>query len=132
MRGGVKVFGPEPHHHTLGLPLKVRRLAKQCALSTKARDAEIMVVEDFSPSAPKTKEIAAFIGKCLPEQGAAACSILLLTSQYEPVLLRSCRNIPRLRIERATVASAYDIMRSRLVILQEGAVAPLVGVLNRG
>ncbi len=135
MRGGGTVFGPEPHSYRLEMPLKVRRLAKKSALSAKAQDLKVIVVEDFTLGAPKTSDMAKIVDKLLPgkpEAGKPATSALLLTKGYEPNLLKSCRNIPRLHIEQATVASAFDILRSRVVILQEGAVAPLTEVLNRG
>ena len=135
MRGGGTVFGPNPHTYRLDLPLKVRRLAKKSALSAKVRDAALLIVEDFHLSSPKTRDMVEIIDKVLPpkvEKGQPAKSALLLTTEYEPMMLKSTLNIPRLRIERATVASAFDILRSRFIILQESAVAPLAEVLNRG
>ncbi|MDK9700204.1 MAG: 50S ribosomal protein L4 [bacterium] len=134
MRGGGTIFGPEPHSYRLALPLKVRRLAKKSALSAKAKDARVMVVEDFTLTAPKTKDIVNFLDKVLPpkiEKGQPVKTALFLTNTNDSVLVKSALNVPRLQIEQAIVASAFDILRSRYIILQESAVAPLAEVLNR-
>lgn len=134
MRGGGTVFGPTPHSYRLELPLKVRRLAKKCALSVKNREQSMIVVEDFAMSTPKTKEVAQWFEKLVPakrEKTEAVKTAILLTKNYDPNLRSAIRNHPRLRVEEATVASAFDIIHSRFVILQEGAVAPLAEVLRR-
>jgi len=135
MRGGGTVFGPEPHSYRLELPLKVRRLAKKCALSAKVQDSAVVIVEDFSATSPKTKDYAKIVEKLVPAnqgKGKPMATALLLTKSYDPNLLKSCRNIHRLHVEEAIIASAYDILHSKFIILQEGAVAPLTEVLNRG
>src|SRR3989304_4666272 len=59
MTGGGTVFGPHPHDYEVKLPAKVKRLARKSALAYKAKEASIVVVEDFSLDGPKTKEMAA-------------------------------------------------------------------------
>ncbi|MCX7835401.1 MAG: 50S ribosomal protein L4 [bacterium] len=131
MRGGGRVFGPVPHSYRLRLPLKVKRLAKVSALSAKVKLDSLFVVEDFTLEQVKTKEIATFFNALLASKNTNGKSILLLTSKYEPNLLRAVRNIPFARIKEATIANAYDILRSRYLVLQESAIPKLTEVLKR-
>lgn len=131
MRGGGTVFGPVPHSYRLTLPLKVRRLAKTCALSAKTKLDSLFVVEDFSIDSAKTKDMSKFFQSFLSTKNASGKRVILLTSQYDQNLLKAARNIPNAQIEEATIASPYDIMRNKYVILQEGAILKLTEILHR-
>lgn len=116
--GGGSIFGPKPHEYSVKLPLKVRLLARKSALSYKAKDNSIVVVEDFSLDAPKTKELATIL-KALSLNGKKT---LLLTSKNELAVYKSGRNIPTVSVREADKASTYDILDTQVLLIQKSAV----------
>jgi large subunit ribosomal protein L4 len=119
--GGGSIFGPHPHDYVVKLPSKVRILARKSALSYKAKDQAIMVVEDFTLEGPKTKELAGVL-KALSLNGKKT---LLLTGKTDGVMFRSGRNIPTLNVREADKASTYDILDTQVLLLQRSAVEVL-------
>jgi large subunit ribosomal protein L4 len=118
MPGGGSIFGPKPHDYVVKLPAKVKRLARKSAWSYKAKDQQILVVEDFSFETPKTKEMAVIL-KSLQLAGK---KILLLTSKTDKGVLKSGQNIPKLNILEAAKASTYDILNNNVVLIQKSGV----------
>lgn len=118
MPGGGSIFGPKPHDYVVKLPAKVKRLARKSAWSYKAKDQQILVVEDFSFETPKTKEMASIL-KSLQLAGK---KILLLTSKTDKGVLKSGQNIPKLNILEAAKASTYDILNNNVVLIQKSGV----------
>jgi len=119
--GGGSIFGPEPRDYTTSLPSSLRRLARKSALSTKAKEAQIRIVEDFTFSAPKTKEMATIL-KALE---LASTKTLLLTSKSDPNVVRSGRNIATLAVLEADKVSTYDILNNAMLLIQKSAVEVL-------
>ena len=119
--GGGSIFGPKPHEYSVKLPAKVRALARKSALSYKAKDNSIVVVEDFSFEAPKTKELTAVL-KALSLYGKKT---LLLTTKNEESIYKSGRNIPRINVREADKASTYDILDTQVLLIQKSAVEVL-------
>lgn len=118
MPGGGSIFGPKPHDYVVTLPAKVKRLARKSAWSHKAKDGQIVVVEDFSFDAPKTKEMVSIL-KSLQIGGK---KVLLLTSKTDLGILKSGRNIPTLNVLEAAKASTYDILNNNIVVIQKSGV----------
>jgi large subunit ribosomal protein L4 len=118
MPGGGSIFGPKPHDYVVKLPAKVKRLARKSAWSYKAKDGQIVIVEDFSFDTPKTKEMTAIL-KSLQIGGK---KILLLTSKTDLGVLKSGRNIPTLNVLEAAKASTYDILNNSVVVIQKSGV----------
>lgn len=116
--GGGSIFGPHPHDYVVKLSAKVRALARKSALSYKAKDQAIVVVEDFSFEGPKTKEIAVVL-KALSLAGKKT---LFLTGKTEIALYKSGRNIPTLNVREADKASTYDILDTQVLLIQKSAV----------
>jgi large subunit ribosomal protein L4 len=116
--GGGSIFGPQPHDYVVKLPAKVRALARKSALSYKAKDNSIVVVEDFSLESPKTKELAVVL-KALALSGKKT---LLLTSKTESALYKSGRNIPTVSVREADKASTYEILDTQVLLIQKSAV----------
>lgn len=116
--GGGSIFGPKPHEYSVKLPAKVRLLARKSALSYKAKDNSIVVVEDFSLETPKTKELATVL-KALSLYGKKT---LLLTSKNELAVYKSGRNIPTVSVREADKASTYDILDTQVLLIQKSAV----------
>lgn len=119
--GGGTIFGPHPHDYTIKLPVRVKKLARKSALSYKAKDAQIVVVEDFTFETPKTKEMAAMLkALSLHEK-----KTLLLVLKNDQKVLKSGRNISTLNILEADKASTYDILNNQMLLIQKSAVALL-------
>lgn len=121
MPGGGAVFGPQPRDYVVGINKKMKNLARKSALSYKAKANAIMVVEDFTPEVIKTKEVAA----TLKALGLAGKKTLFLTAGKNEILYKSGRNIPTLNILEANKASTYDILDSKVLLLQKSAVKVL-------
>ena len=117
-RGGGRIFGPRPRNYSFQLNKKVKRLARKSALTTKATAGEIMVVEDFSFEAPKTREFA----NILNNLELADKKTLLVTTDYEKEVVLSGRNLQNAEVIRATDIHPYGILRANTLVLSEGAI----------
>ncbi|HEY6951247.1 MAG TPA: 50S ribosomal protein L4 [Bacteroidota bacterium] len=124
--GGGSIFGPMPHDYVIKLPLKVRRLARRSALSYKAMESGVVVVEDFNFDAPKTKSLAAILKALSLDKKKT----LLLTPKTEQQLLKSGRNIPTLAVREADKASTLEILKNQVLLIQKSAVPVLQNSLK--
>jgi large subunit ribosomal protein L4 len=127
-RGGGRIHGPLPIARITKLPQKIRVLARKSALTYKARNDRIRILEDVVLEAPKTKEIATM----LTAFELTGVPSLLLSGKHDPVLLKSCKNISTLQLQRSQDASTYSIMRSKMLLIQKSALDPLYEVFGRG
>ena len=118
MVGGGSIFGPKPRDYTTHLPAQMRKLARKSALSFKAKEGMIKVVEDFTFAGPKTKEMAGVL-KAL-ELGFT--KTLLLVPKSDRNVVKSGRNIPRLAVKEADKASTYDLVNNEVLLFQKSAV----------
>jgi large subunit ribosomal protein L4 len=116
--GGGSIFGPRPHDYVIKLSAKVRALARKSALSYKAQDNQIIVVEDFNMEAPKTKDLAIVL-KALSLNGKKT---LFLTAKTENAVYKSSRNIPTVNVREADKASTYDILDTQVLLIQKSAI----------
>ena len=116
--GGGTIFGPRPRDYRQDLPKKVRRLARKSALSYKAKDSQLLVIEDFNIEQPKTKEFS----KILSALKVNGKKVLLLTELNNQNVYRSGRNIPKVIVLEASKASTYDLLNNQILILQKSAV----------
>lgn len=116
--GGGTVFGPKPRDYEIKLPKKVKLLARLSALTYKAKNNQIVVVEDFNFDQPKTKEMFNII-KAL---NLSDKKTLLLTGSYNKNIYLSGRNIATLNVLEAQKASTYDILNNKVLLLQESAL----------
>jgi large subunit ribosomal protein L4 len=121
MIGGGSIFGPEPRDYSNQLPTGMRRLARKSALSLKAKEGLIRVVEDFSTAAPKTKDMMGVL-KAL-ELGST--KTLLLLAKPDANVVKSGRNIPGLHIAQADKASTYDFVNTQVLLIQKSALEVL-------
>lgn len=118
MVGGGSIFGPKPRDYSHDLPAKTKKLARKSALSAKAKEGQIKVVEDFTFEAPKTKEMAAIL-KALQLHGTKT---LFLTGNSDQNIYKSGRNIGSLHILPADKASTYDLVNNQVILFQKSAV----------
>ncbi len=125
--GGARVFGPKPRDYSFKLNKKVKQLARKSALSYKAKDNAIIVVEDFEMAAPKTKEYVNIV-KNLKLDGRK--SLLLLPSVNKNVYL-SARNLQRSEVMTATAVNAYKVLNADVLVITEKSLAAIDGILNK-
>ncbi len=120
-RSGGTIFGPRPRDYGIKVNRKTSRLARRSALSYKAQNKAIRVVEDFSMDAPDTNEIMNMLAAL--ELGDA--KVLLLTAGHEANVYRSGRNIPRFKVMQASQASTFDLLEAQTLVVQESAIPSL-------
>ncbi len=124
--GGGTIFGPKPRDYRQKLNKKVNALARKSALSYKAKNNQIIVVEDFNFEKPKTKDFVNIL-KALNIDGKKT---LLLTNGNLENVYKSGRNIERVNILEANKASAYELLNNQILILQKSALALLESTFN--
>lgn len=122
--GGGRIFGPEPRNLKLKITKKMKRQARQSAYAYKAKQEAVMLVEDFKLENPKTKEMYQILKNLKVEDK----KVLLLTTAYDPTIVRAGRNIPNLFIRQASDASTYDILNCEVLIIQQNALDKIVEV----
>ena len=127
MVGGGRAFGPKPHEYNVKLNKKVSQLARKSALSVKAAAGSIVIVEDFTFSAPKTKEFNSVLRNLGITEGRKTT---VVTSDYDPTLLKSSRNISRVSLARASDLNTYQIMNTHSLVLSEGSIAKIQEIFN--
>jgi large subunit ribosomal protein L4 len=121
-RGGGIVFGPTPRDYRTDIPRKVKQLARKSALNARAREGAVHVVERLAFRAPKTAQLVELLGSL----GVAGRKALVLTAGHNPNAYLSGRNLPGVEVMAYPEASAYDILWSDVVVVEEGA---LTGVM---
>ena len=121
MTGGGSIFGPKPRDYSSKLPASLRRLARKSALSFKAKEGQIKIVEDFTFEAPKTKEM----NTVLKALDLVSSKTLLLMPKADQNVVKSGRNIPRLEILEADKASTYHLVNNQVLLIQKSAVEVL-------
>lgn len=116
--GGGTIHGPKPHTYEVKLPTKVKRLARKSALSLRARENSIVVVEDFTFEAAKTKDMASMLNAI----NVGGKKVLVLLSQTDENLVRSARNIPGVSTFPADKISAYDVLNHGTLVIFKSAL----------
>ncbi len=117
--GGGRVFGPRPRDYGFKLNKKVKALARKSALTFKAQDNQIVVVEDFTFETPKTKEFVNFTKNL---QLADKKLLLVLADQNKNVYL-SARNVPNANIITASDINTYKVLDNKALVLTESSIA---------
>jgi large subunit ribosomal protein L4 len=122
-KGGGTIFGPKPHKYDIKLNRKVKDLAKISALSHKAKDNAIVVVEDLSFDAPKTKNLMNILGSI----NVADKKALFVVPEYNYNVYLSMRNVPSILGVLLSDINTYDIVNSEVVVLTESAAKVFAG-----
>jgi len=125
--GGGRAFGPRPRDYSFKLNKKVKDLARISALTYKAKDNAITVLEDFSFEAPKTKN---FIDLMKNLNLSDKKTLLVLGDTNKNVYLSS-RNIQGTKVVNASDINTYDILHSEMIILAEGSIKVIETILNK-
>jgi large subunit ribosomal protein L4 len=127
MVGGGSIFGPKPRDYSNQLPASMHRLARKSALSAKAKEGQIKIVEDFSFAGPKTKEMATVLNAL----GLGEVKTLLLTPKSDSNVVKSGRNIPAFAVMVADKASTYDFLNNATLLIQKSAVEVLENTFKK-
>ena len=114
--GGI-VFAPKPRDYSYTLNKKTRRLALKSALSAKAAEAKIVVIDSIKMEAPKTKEFAAFLN-AVGVQGKA----LVVTAAADQNVIKSGRNIPGCEVTFANLINVYDVVNAGQLVVDQAAL----------
>jgi large subunit ribosomal protein L4 len=125
-RGGGRVFGPQPRDYTSKLNKKVKALARKSALSYKAKENNILIVEDFSFEAPKTSQYTAILSAL---KVADKKTLLVLGESNKNVYLSS-RNLTRAKVVTVSELTTYDILNAGNILLAESSVATIENLLK--
>ena len=126
LRGGGRVFGPKPRDYSFKLNKKVKSLARKSALSYKAQENAIYVVEDFTFEAPKTKEFVA-IAKNLKVDGK---KVLLVMPESNKNVYLSARNLQRSEVMPAASINTYKILNADVMVITENSLKLIDGILG--
>ena len=125
--GGGRVFGPKPRDYRFKLNLKVKQLARKSALSYKAQENAIVVVEDFNFEAPKTKEFVS-LAKNLKVDGQK--TLFLLPCANKNVYL-SARNLQRSEVMIAAQLNSYKVLNAEVLVITESSLKTIDEILNK-
>ena len=127
LRGGGRVFGPKPRDYSFKLNKKVKILARKSALAYKVQEDAIVVVEDFTFEAPKTKAFV-HIAKNLKVDGKKL--LLVLPSANKNVYL-SARNLQRAEVIEAEKVNTYKVLNADVLVITEKSLETLEAILNK-
>ncbi len=121
LRGGARVFGPQPRDYTFKLNKKLKQLARLSALSYKARTNNIVVLEDFNYDKPKTKNFVELLESLkLPGR-----KTLMVLGEKNQAIYLSSRNLKQAKVIRANDLNTFEIIRANNLIILEGTVAEI-------
>ncbi len=126
-KGGARVFGPRPRDYHFKLNKKVKDLARRSALTYKAKDGTLKVIDALSLTAPKTSEFASF----LKAFDLTTRKSLVVVPSKDDNLILSSRNLQRARVVVASELSTHDIMNANGMLIVKEAIAPLENTLTK-
>ncbi|MGI6243330.1 MAG: 50S ribosomal protein L4 [Prevotella sp.] len=125
--GGGRVFGPQPRDYKFKLNKKVKALARKSALSYKAQDNAIIVVEDFNLEAPKTKDFVN-ITKNLKVEGK---KVLVVLPEVNKNVYLSARNIQKTEVMTANAINTYKVLNADVLVIAESSLKTIDSILNK-
>ena len=125
--GGARVFGPKPRNYSIKLNKKVKALARRSALSYKVQDNALVVVEDFTFDAPKTKSFLEIVNNF---KAGDKKFLMVLPGEDKNVYL-SARNLPKAKVAIASDLHTYGILDAGLVVVTENALSQIESVLTK-
>ena len=123
-RGGGVVFGPQPRSYRQKMPRRMRRLAYRSALSVKAQEGQIVLLDDLQIEAPKTQEMLSML-----ERLDLDASVLILLPQRNENVEKSARNIPDVKTLRASYLNVRDLLNYDYLLMPLGALEVIEGIL---
>lgn len=124
--GGGRVFGPRPRDYEFKLNKKVKSLARKSALSYKAKNSAIVVVEDFNMEAPKTKEFVTITKKLK----VADKKLLMVLPEKNNFVYLSARNLQKAKVVTVSDINTYSVLDAANLVLTESSVAAIEKLFN--
>lgn len=124
-RGGAVVHGPQPRSHAVDMPKKLRKLAMKAALSAKAKDGKIIVLDEVKAKDHKTKPMAAALAKL-----GLNSALIVGGAEIDVNFARATANLPRIDVLSSQGANVYDILRREVLVLTKDAVSELTEKLK--
>jgi large subunit ribosomal protein L4 len=125
-RGGGTVFGPRPRNYGFKLNKKVKQLARRSALSMKAKNKALTVLENFTFDAPKTKNFLSVMDSL----GLGDKKSLFVVADYDKNVYLSSRNLTGVKVVNCSELSTYDIMNASALVISEGAIEKVTAILS--
>ena len=125
--GGGRVFGPTPRDYSIKLNRKVKALARRSALSYKAQENSIVVVEDFTMDAPKTKDFVNITQNLKVE----VKKVLFLLPEVNKNVYLSARNLQRAEVMMASTLNTYKVLNADVVVVTENSLKSIDEILNK-
>ncbi len=125
-RGGGIVFGPTPRSYEQKMPRKMRRQALRSALSAKAAESRVVVVDRLDMSEPKTKEL-----KGILQNLGIGASALILLPQHDELILRSVRSLPEVRTLVAHYLNVRDLLKYDYILVPLASLEVIEGILGQ-
>ena len=125
-KGGGRVFGPRPRNYSFSLNKKLRKLARKSALTYKANDKEITILEDLKFDQPKTKDFLSLMENLKMTEGKT----LFVIADNDKNVYLSARNIQAARIMPANQLTTYDILKAKRLVIAEGAIEKIENLFN--
>lgn len=125
-RGGGRAFGPRPRNYHFKLNTKLKRVARRSALSYKAQNDGLIIMDDFSFETPKTKEFRAILSNLKLENEKV---LLVLGNNNDNVYL-SAKNLQNTKVVAAELLSTYDVLNAKKVVIAKGAIEAIEKILN--
>ena len=125
-RGGGRVFGPEPRDYHFKLNKKLKVLARKSALAYKAKDNSLLILEDFTFDAPKTKEYK----KMIDGLSLSGKKTLVVVGEHDKNVLLSGRNIQNTKVITADALNTYDVLNAESLLLSESSVEIIENLLK--
>ena len=125
--GGGRVFGPEPRTYRMKVNKKVKQLARNSALSYKAKEDKIKIIENFEFEEPSTKKMLSILSSL----DLADKKVLLCTDGTLNSIVRSAGNLFKVEVRDSVTISTYDILKADTVLMQEGALKKVNEVFGK-
>jgi large subunit ribosomal protein L4 len=125
-RGGGRIFGPRPRDYHFKLNRKVKSLARKSALTYKAKESNITVVEDFNLESPKTQEYQ----KVLNNLSVTNEKTLLILPDNNKNLYLSSRNLPKAKVLPCSQINTFDLLNADKVLIFESSVEQIENLFN--
>lgn len=125
-RGGGRIFGPEPRDYSFKLNKKLKKLARKSALTYKAKEGSITILENFNLEAPKTKEFASI----LKNFGVESTKALFVIPENSKNIYISSRNIPTANVIVASELNTYEVMDADKLFILEGSLNTIDNILS--
>lgn len=125
-RGGGRVFGPKPRNYSFKLNKKLKALARKSALSYKIQDNNVLILEDFSFDAPKTKDFV----NVLNSLSLNDKKTLVVLGENDSNVALSGRNVPNAKVTTADSLNTYDVLNAESLLLSESSVEKIENILK--